>query len=93
MVSQVADFVKITQDKPLDIRFIEYMPFGGNNWKDTKFVPYLILYTLYLFSNLIVVRYREMITNIQKQFKDFGKAEEPDGPNDTSRAYKVPGFR
>ncbi|CAG8588669.1 3323_t:CDS:2 [Ambispora leptoticha] len=34
------DFVELTRDKPLDIRFIEYMPFDGNKWNQNKMVPY-----------------------------------------------------
>lgn len=30
----------MTRLKPIEVRFIEYMPFGGNNWSDVKFVPY-----------------------------------------------------
>ena len=26
--------------QPLDVRFIEYMPFDGNKWSMSKFVPY-----------------------------------------------------
>jgi len=26
--------------QPLDVRFIEYMPFDGNKWNFSKFLPY-----------------------------------------------------
>ncbi len=26
--------------QPVDVRFIEYMPFDGNRWNFSKFVPY-----------------------------------------------------
>lgn len=26
---EVIDFVRLTEDKPIDVRFIEYMPFDG----------------------------------------------------------------
>lgn len=26
--------------KPIDVRFIEYMPFDGNKWNTKRFVPY-----------------------------------------------------
>jgi len=38
--NEIVDFVKLTRDKPIQVRFIEYMPFDGNQWKDSKFVPY-----------------------------------------------------
>jgi len=37
---EVLDFVELTRYKPYDVRFIEYMPFTGNNWSDNKFIPY-----------------------------------------------------
>jgi molybdenum cofactor biosynthesis enzyme MoaA len=37
---EVNAFVALTKDKPLDVRFIEYMPFDGNQWNDGKMVSY-----------------------------------------------------
>lgn len=37
---EILDFVSLTQDKPMDVRFIEYMPFDGNKWNTKKFLPY-----------------------------------------------------
>lgn len=37
---EVADFVGLTRDKPINVRFIEYMPFDGNVWSDSKMVSY-----------------------------------------------------
>ncbi|KAG0231971.1 Molybdenum cofactor synthesis protein 1 [Actinomortierella wolfii] len=37
---EVLDFVELTRHKKIDVRFIEYMPFGGNKWKENKLVPY-----------------------------------------------------
>ncbi|KAG0043355.1 Molybdenum cofactor synthesis protein 1 [Gryganskiella cystojenkinii] len=70
---EVLDFVEFTRNKKVDVRFIEYMPFGGNKWKENKLVPY-----------------QELIQNIQKVHPTFKKLV--DDPNDTSKAYHVPGF-
>ncbi|KAK3804585.1 MAG: hypothetical protein JOS17DRAFT_769518 [Linnemannia elongata] len=70
---EVLDFVEFTRNKKVDIRFIEYMPFGGNKWKENKLVPY-----------------QELIKNIQAVHPTFKKLV--DDPNDTSKAYHVPGF-
>lgn len=32
-------FARFAAERPLDVRFIEYMPFGGNNWSEAKLVP------------------------------------------------------
>ncbi len=31
--------------QPVDVRFIEYMPFDGNRWNLAKFVPYRSMLT------------------------------------------------
>ncbi|TFK30946.1 molybdenum cofactor biosynthesis prote [Coprinopsis marcescibilis] len=37
--SEVLDFVAMTEDKPISVRFIEFMPFTGNKWDSRKMVP------------------------------------------------------
>ncbi|KAJ4939226.1 hypothetical protein JOQ06_028682 [Pogonophryne albipinna] len=37
---ELLDFVALTEKKPLDVRFIEYMPFDGNKWNFKKMVSY-----------------------------------------------------
>jgi len=37
---ELVDFVALTEAHPIDVRFIEYMPFGGNGWTDGRFLPY-----------------------------------------------------
>ncbi|NNF58159.1 MAG: GTP 3',8-cyclase MoaA [Rhodothermaceae bacterium] len=36
---ELADFVAWTREVPLEVRFIEYMPFDGNGWADGELVP------------------------------------------------------
>ncbi len=38
--NELADFAEWTRHKPVEIRFIEYMPFDGNGWNDGRFMPY-----------------------------------------------------
>ena len=37
---ELGDFAALAADLPLNVRFIEYMPFDGNVWSDTKMVPF-----------------------------------------------------
>ncbi len=37
---ELIDFVSYTQSVPVQVRFIEYMPFSGNGWNDAQFVPF-----------------------------------------------------
>ena len=37
---EILDFVELTKTKPINVRFIEYMPFDGNKWSEKKMVSY-----------------------------------------------------
>ncbi|MCA9842569.1 MAG: GTP 3',8-cyclase MoaA [Cyanobacteria bacterium HKST-UBA03] len=37
---EIMDFVDFVKDKPLNVRFIEFMPFKNNQWGLERFVPY-----------------------------------------------------
>ena len=37
---EITSFIKLSKDKPLHIRFIEFMPFDGNKWNIDKMVSY-----------------------------------------------------
>lgn len=39
---ELADFLEFTRDQELDVRFIEWMPFDDNRWKDDKFFSYQV---------------------------------------------------
>lgn len=70
---EICDFVALTRERAIDVRFIEYMPFSGNRWETEKMVPF-----------------RDMLQTIRERYPDFVAL--PNGPNDTSKAYAVPGF-
>ena len=38
--NELVDFVMMTKEKPIEVRFIEYMPFDGNGWNDLRFMSY-----------------------------------------------------
>ncbi|XP_069358074.1 molybdenum cofactor biosynthesis protein 1 isoform X2 [Maniola hyperantus] len=35
---EICDFVELTKDREVDVRFIEFMPFAGNEWRDSRMV-------------------------------------------------------
>ncbi|XP_050311582.1 molybdenum cofactor biosynthesis protein 1 isoform X2 [Anthonomus grandis grandis] len=72
--AEIIDFVSLTKDKDLDIRFIEYMPFSGNKWNENK-----------------MVSYKDMVQEIRNTYPGFYAMK--NGPNDTSKAWKVPGYK
>jgi cyclic pyranopterin phosphate synthase len=38
---ELVDFVALTQELPVEVRFIEYMPFDENGWHSERLVPYV----------------------------------------------------
>jgi molybdenum cofactor biosynthesis protein A len=39
-LDELAEFAELTRHMPVDVRFIEYMPFNANQWEDDGFVSY-----------------------------------------------------
>ncbi|XP_076642189.1 molybdenum cofactor synthesis 1 isoform X1 [Halictus rubicundus] len=37
---ELVNFVNLTKSRPIDVRFIEYMPFQGNKWNENKMVSF-----------------------------------------------------
>ncbi|KRK01642.1 molybdenum cofactor biosynthesis protein 1 isoform X1 [Drosophila yakuba] len=71
---EICDFVEFTKERPVDVRFIEYMPFSGNKWHTER-----------------LISYKDTLQTIRQRWPDFQAL--PNGPNDTSKAYAVPGFK
>lgn len=42
---EIFDFVELMRERPLNVRFIEYMPFSGNGWTSARMVPWRDLLT------------------------------------------------
>ncbi|MBT8255162.1 MAG: GTP 3',8-cyclase MoaA [Bacteroidia bacterium] len=38
--NEIVDFIELTKDLPVSVRFIEFMPFDGNKWDMKKMVSY-----------------------------------------------------
>uniref|UniRef100_A0A0G4HTN8 GTP 3',8-cyclase n=1 Tax=Chromera velia CCMP2878 TaxID=1169474 RepID=A0A0G4HTN8_9ALVE len=36
---EIVDFVRLTKDMPIQVRFIEFMPFNSNGWSDSRLFP------------------------------------------------------
>jgi len=37
---ELTDFVEFVRNRPVNVRFIEYMPFAENQWTEAGFIPY-----------------------------------------------------
>jgi len=73
---EIVDFVKLSKDLPISIRFIEFMPFDGNKWDMKK-----------------MVSYAEIIDRLNSHFLEEQIERLQDNPNDTSKNYKIKGYK
>ncbi|KAF9602591.1 hypothetical protein IFM89_030197 [Coptis chinensis] len=69
---EICDFVELTCEKPINVRFIEFMPFDGNVWNVKKLVPYsgMLDRVVKQFNNLN--RLQDHPTDTAKNFKVDG---------------------
>ncbi|CAO4383345.1 unnamed protein product [Caenorhabditis nigoni] len=71
--NEIVDFVNLTVNRNLDIRFIEFMPFGGNEFKNDNFYGYREM------LNLIVEKFGEDVIRLSDSPNDTTKAYKIDG--------------
>eukprot|EP00899_Mesostigma_viride_P003891 jgi/Mesvir1/13502/Mv25217-RA.1 len=65
---EVLDFVEMTRGAPINVRFIEFMPFDGNVWNVNKMVPYAELMDKIRAKYPHVYRLRDHVTETAKNF-------------------------
>jgi cyclic pyranopterin phosphate synthase len=73
---EIIDFIKLTKDLPVSIRFIEFMPFDGNKWDLSK-----------------MVSYAEVMAYVNESFSEAEIERLQDAPNDTSKNYRIKGYK
>ena len=69
--NEILDFITLTKDKNVQVRFIEFMPFSGNQWDKSKLVSYAeimeTIQTEYAFSD--IERLQDSPNDTAKNFK------------------------
>ena len=73
---EILDFIEFTKSNSVIVRFIEFMPFDGNQWNREK-----------------TVSYEEIMKNISSVYKPQKILRINDDPNDTTKNYKIVGFK
>lgn len=73
---EIIDFINLTKNLPVSIRFIEFMPFDGNKWDLSK-----------------MVSYTEVMTYVNASYPKADIERLQDAPNDTSKNYKIKGYK
>jgi molybdenum cofactor biosynthesis enzyme MoaA len=71
---ELMDFIQLSHDWNVDIRFIEYMPFLNNGWNTNRFMSY---------DEML-----NSIQQEQEQEQDYFLQRLQDGPNDTTKWYR-----
>jgi cyclic pyranopterin phosphate synthase len=74
--NEIIDFINLSKEWPLSVRFIEFMPFDGNNWNIEK-----------------TVSYASLMQTANNHFGPDKVIRLQDAPNDTSRNYKIAGYK
>lgn len=73
---EIIDFINLSKDLPITVRFIEFMPFDGNKWDKGK-----------------MVSYAEVMEHVNTTFEESQIVRLQDAPNDTSKNYKIKGYK
>ncbi|KAG6469630.1 hypothetical protein ZIOFF_070560 [Zingiber officinale] len=94
---EIYDFVEMTREKPINVRFIEFMPFDGNVWNVKKLVPYaemldrVVRYISARCLNHKLINLSMILTinsSMQRQwFKNVERCK--DHPTDTAKNFKI----
>ncbi|XP_047955433.1 GTP 3',8-cyclase, mitochondrial-like [Salvia hispanica] len=69
---EICDFVELTREKPINVRFIEFMPFDGNVWNSKKLVPYSEMMDILVRSGKELQRIQDHPTETAKNFRIDG---------------------
>lgn len=69
--NEIIDFIELMKDKKIQIRFIEFMPFDGNQWNKEKLVSYaeIMEQVENFYSNEKVVRLQDKPNDTSKNYK------------------------
>jgi cyclic pyranopterin phosphate synthase len=74
--NEIIDFINLSKDLSISVRFIEFMPFDGNKWDKGK-----------------MVSYAEVMDYVNANFEASQVIRLKDAPNDTSKNYKIEGYK
>jgi len=72
--NEIIDFIKLTKELPISVRFIEFMPFDGNKWDKAKMVSYaqVMEYVNTNYDDGKVIRLQDAPNDTSKNYKIDG---------------------
>jgi len=101
--NELRDFIYLTKDLPLDVRFIEWMPFNNNGWSKNRFISYADMMKRIQSDNVRcsdddgggsgdgLSSSEKFIQSSMQGLPPMKLRREEDGPNDTTKWWKVAG--
>jgi molybdenum cofactor biosynthesis enzyme MoaA len=92
--NELRDFIHLTKDLAVDIRFIEWMPFNDNGWNKDRFLSYddmMKQITSDEFNQKENGGTAATTTASMQGLPAFNLERLEDGPNDTTKWWQVPG--
>jgi len=66
---ELLDFVALTRERPVNVRFIEYMPFDGNAWSSRKMVSYAEMLDRVRAAHPGLERERDAASEVAKNYR------------------------
>ncbi|GBG83060.1 hypothetical protein CBR_g36677 [Chara braunii] len=69
---EILDFVELTRERPINVRFIEFMPFDGNVWNSKKMVSYAEMISIVRCHYPNLYRLRDNSSDTAKNFQVEG---------------------
>ncbi|MCB0465190.1 MAG: GTP 3',8-cyclase MoaA [Aequorivita sp.] len=71
---EIIDFIKLTEQLPITVRFIEFMPFDGNKWNRDKLVSYTEIMNSVqtVYSEEKIIRLQDAANDTSKNYKISG---------------------
>lgn len=69
--NEIIDFISLTKNNTIQVRFIEFMPFSGNQWDKSKLVPYAEIMEIVQseYTNSTIERLEDAPNDTAKNFK------------------------
>jgi cyclic pyranopterin phosphate synthase len=92
--NELRNFIMLSKDLPVDVRFIEWMPFSDNGWSANRFFSYQRMLDR-ITSDTEIEESRnhgvQQPSHDQDYISPIQLERIKDSPNDTTKWYKVPG--
>jgi len=67
--NEIGDFIELTKDLPLHVRFIEFMPFTGNHWDGDKVLGWQEILQIAEDTGLSFIKLKDEVNDTSRKYK------------------------